>query len=75
MKSRKIADRIRKQYKVNMMSNSIIVSKVVNSYIPKPRYLTGFMAKPFVFLHPILSTKLFDYIMLNYCKRLINIFR
>ena len=63
----KVAEGIRKNYSGNMLSDPIIVSKAiskaVNSRKPKARYLIGFMAKPFVFLHTILPTSWFDWIM------------
>jgi hypothetical protein len=50
-----------------MMSDPKIISraisKAVNSRRPRPRYLIGMGAKPLVFLHTILPTRLFDYIM------------
>ena len=53
--------------RVNMMSDPKIISraisKAVNSRRPRPRYLIGMGAKPLVFLHTILPTRLFDYIM------------
>ena len=63
----KVAEGIRKNYRGNMLSDPIIVSKAiskaVNSRKPRARYLIGFMAKPFVFLHTILPTSWFDWIM------------
>ncbi|MGT2907323.1 oxidoreductase [Streptococcus dentiloxodontae] len=60
---------MRKQYSGNMMSDPKIISraisKAVNSRRPKARYLIGFGAKPLVFLHAILPTRLFDKIMKN----------
>lgn len=65
----KAAEGMRKQYSGNMMSNPKIISraisKAVNSRRPKTRYLIGFGAKPLVFLHTILPTRLFDVIMKN----------
>ena len=63
----KTAKGMKKQYSGNMLSNPIVItkaiSKAVNSNRPKARYLIGFMAKPLVFLHTILPTKVFDKIM------------
>ena len=58
---------MRSQYSGNMMSDPKIISraisKAVNSRRPRPRYLIGMGAKPLVFLHTILPTRLFDYSM------------
>ena len=58
---------MRSQYSGNMMSDPKIISraisKAVNSRRPRPRYLIGMGAKPLVFLHTILPTRLFDCIM------------
>lgn len=63
------AKAMRKNYSGNLLSDPIIVSKTIlkaiNSKKPKTRYLIGFMAKPFVFLHAILPTRWFDFIMKN----------
>lgn len=63
------AKAMRKNYEGNLLSDPIIVSKAIlnaiNSKRPKTRYLIGFMAKPFVFLHTILPTRWFDFIMKN----------
>ena len=63
----KIAKGMKKQYSGNLLSNPIVItkaiSKAVNSNRPKARCLIGFMAKPLVFLHTILPTKVFDKIM------------
>lgn len=63
----KTAQGMKKQYSSNMLSNPMIVtkaiSKAINSSRPKARYLIGFGAKPLVFLHAVLPTKLFDKIM------------
>ena len=57
----------KKKYSGNLLSNPIVItkaiSKAVNSNRPKARYFIGFMAKPLVFLHTILPTKVFDKIM------------
>ena len=63
----KTAKGMKKQYSGNLLSNPTVItkaiSKAVNSNRPKARYLIGFMAKPLVFLHTILPTKVFDKIM------------
>ena len=63
----KTAEGMRKQYSGNMMSDpkviSKAISKAVNARRPKTRYLIGFMAKPMVWMHTILPTRWFDYIM------------
>lgn len=63
----KTSEGMKKQYSSNMLSNPIVVtkalSKAINSNKPKPRYLIGFGAKPLVFLHAILPTRLFYKIM------------
>ncbi|MFV0560255.1 MAG: oxidoreductase [Enterococcus sp.] len=65
----KASSGMRKQYSGNMMSDPKIVSKciakAVNSRKPHPRYLIGFGAKPIVFLHTILPTRLFDWMMMH----------
>ena len=68
----KTAEGMKKQYSGNMLSNPIVItkaiSKAVNSRRPKARYLIGFMAKPLVFLHTILPTRIFDKIMKSASK-------
>lgn len=65
----KASSGMKKQYSGNMMSNPKIISKAiskaVNSRKPRPRYLIGFGAKPIVFLHTILPTRLFDWMMMH----------
>ena len=39
------------------------ISMAVNARRPKTRYLIGFMAKPMVWMHTILPTRWFDYIV------------
>lgn len=60
---------MKKQYSGNMMSNPIVISKAISKAInrnkPKARYLIGFGAKPIVFMHTILPTRLFDFIMMH----------
>ena len=57
----------RKQFASNIMSDpkviSDAISKAVNKKNPKSRYLVWFCAKPLVFLHLILPTKAFDWLM------------
>lgn len=59
----KTSEGIKTQYSSNMLFNPIVVTKAINSNKPKPRCLIGFAAKPLVFLHAILPTRLFDKIM------------
>ncbi len=65
----KTAKGMRKQYTGNMMSDPMVISKAiskaVNTSRPKTRYLIGFMAKPLVWLHGILPTRCFDWIMMH----------
>lgn len=65
--AQKKAEAMRKQYSGNMMSNPVVISKAiskaVNAKRPRSRYLVGFGAKPLVFLHTILPTRWFDYMM------------
>ena len=65
----KTAEGIKKHYSSNIISNPAVItraiSKAVNRNRPKARYLTGFMAKPLVFLHTILPTKVFDKFIKN----------
>ncbi|WP_270345975.1 oxidoreductase [Lactococcus petauri] len=67
--AQKAASGMKKQYSGNMMSNPSIISKTilkaVNSKRPKSRYLIGFGAKPLVFLHSVLPTRWFDWIMMH----------
>jgi short-subunit dehydrogenase len=63
----KVTQSMKKQYHSNMLSNPMVVTKAIAKAIdsnkPKPRYLTGFAAKSFEFLHAILPTKVFDKMM------------
>lgn len=63
----KVAHSMKKQYSSNMLSHPMkvtkAIAKAVNNNRPKPRYLVGFAAKPLVFLHSVLPTKLFDKLM------------
>ncbi len=65
--AKKTSEGIKRQYSGKMPSDPIIVSKAivkaVNSRHPKSRYLIGFGAKPLVFAHAVLPTKLFDFMM------------
>lgn len=65
----KAAEGMKKQYSGNMMSNPLVISKAiskaVNSKKPRTRYLIGFGAKPIVFMHTILPTRVFDRIMMR----------
>ena len=67
--ARKTADGMRKQYSGNMMSSPEVIAKAIsratNARRPKARYLIGFGAKPLVFLHTILPTRWFDYMMMH----------
>lgn len=67
--ARKTAEGIRKQYSGSMMSDPKIIAKAisraVNSRRPKTRYLIGLGAKPIVFLHSILPTRWFDWVMMH----------
>lgn len=60
---------MRKQYSGNMMSDPKIIAKAigkaVNARCSKARYLIGFGAKPIVFLHSILPTPCFDWMMMH----------
>lgn len=63
----KTAESMHKLYSGNMMSDPKVVvraiSKAVNARRPRPRYLIGMGAKPLVFMHTILPTRAFDWIM------------
>ncbi|HAT55540.1 MAG TPA: short-chain dehydrogenase/reductase [Lactobacillus sp.] len=65
----KTAAGMRKQYSGNLMSSPKIVSnaisKAVNSRRPRVRYLIGFGAKPLTFMHTILPTRMFDWMMMH----------
>ena len=41
------------------------ISRATNARRPKARYLIGFGAKPLIFLHTILPTRWFDYMMMH----------
>ena len=68
-KNCKVVEGMHKQYNGNMMSKPRVVVKAtvkaVNVRRPKPRYLIGFGAKPLVFAHAILLTRVFDFIMMH----------
>lgn len=62
----KVAEGMHKQY--NGSKPQVVVKenvKAVNTRRPKPRYLIGFGAKPLVFAHAILPTRVFDFIMMH----------
>ncbi|MFC2474652.1 MAG: oxidoreductase [Prevotella sp.] len=63
---------LRKLYGGSMVSDPKIVaeaiSRAVNSRRPRARYLIGFGAKPLVFMHSILPTRWFDWLMMNASK-------
>lgn len=65
----KTAEGMKKQYSGNMMSDPMVISKAiskaVNSSRPRTRYLIGFGAKPLVFLHAVLPTRWFDWLMMH----------
>ena len=63
---------LRKLYGGSMVSDPKIVaeaiSRAVNSRRPRARYLIGFGAKPLVFMHSVLPTRWFDWLMMNVSK-------
>ncbi|MCH3925873.1 MAG: oxidoreductase [Atopobiaceae bacterium] len=65
----KTAEGMHRQYSGNMMSGPKVVvraiSKAVNARRSRPRYLIGMGAKPLVFLHAILPTRAFDWMMMH----------
>ncbi|MCH3923259.1 oxidoreductase [Limosilactobacillus sp.] len=65
--ARKTADSMTRQYSSNLLSSPKVIAKtmlkIANAKHPKARYLVGFGAKPFVFLHTILPTRAFDFII------------
>ena len=67
--AKKTAEGLRKLYSGNMMSSPEVIAKAIsratNARRPKARYLIGFGAKPLVFLHTILPTRWFDFIMMH----------
>lgn len=67
--AQKTAAGMRKQYSGNLMSDPKIIanaiSRAVNARRPKARQLIGMGAKPLVFLHTILPTRWFDWIMMH----------
>lgn len=67
--AKKTAEGMRKQYSGNMMSEPKVIAKAIsratNARRPKTRYLIGMGAKPLVFLHSILPTRCFDWIMMH----------
>ena len=65
----KTATGMRKQYSGNMMSDPKIISKTISKAVSskrmRARYLIGFGAKPLVFLHTILPTRIFDWLIMR----------
>lgn len=63
----KTAAGMRKQYEGKMMSDPSIIAQAISRAVrarrAKTRYLIGFGAKPLVFLHTILPTRWFDFLM------------
>lgn len=61
------AKMMKAEYTSNMLSNPKVIAKAINKAVnsnqPKPRYLVGFGAKPLVFMHAIMPTKAFDWLM------------
>lgn len=59
-----------KFYDGNLLSRPEVIakaiSKAVNAKRPKARYLRGFMAHEFVFLHALLPTRWFDRLMIRF---------
>lgn len=66
-KAKRIANKMRRLYTSKILSSPRIIAQkiaeVVDKRRPKARYLIGFGAKPLVFLHTILPTRLFDYLI------------
>lgn len=62
-----VAKKIRKLYSSRMLSSPNLIAKKILTAIgqkkPKARYLVGFGAKPLAFLHAVLPTRAFDYLM------------
>lgn len=67
VQARKTAEMLRKLYDGRILSEPKLIArticKTVNSSHPKARYLIGLGAKPLVFLHTILPTRWFDFLM------------
>lgn len=63
----KIAQGLRKRYEKDMMSDPAVIAKYIVKSIEskksKAHYLVGFAAKPLVFLHAVLPTKIFDVLL------------
>ncbi|MDO4856212.1 MAG: oxidoreductase [Limosilactobacillus gorillae] len=63
----KTADGMVRQYSSNLLSDPQVIAKTMlkaaNARKPRARYLVGFGAKPLVFLHSILPTRAFDFII------------
>ncbi|MHA8263482.1 oxidoreductase [Lactobacillaceae bacterium Melli_B3] len=66
-KADRAAQGLRSTYSNKLVSDPIVIARAIvkaaTKQHPKPRYLVGFMAKPLVFLHAILPTQWFDYLM------------
>lgn len=63
----KTADSMARTYSSNHLSDPEVIAKSIlkatNARKPKARYLVGFGAKPFVFLHTVLPTRAFDWLI------------
>lgn len=63
----KTAASMHAQYSSAMLSDPRVIARTVERIVrarrPRPRYLVGFMAKPLVFLHAVLPTRAFDWLM------------
>lgn len=61
------AQMMKEEYSSNLLSNPKVVAKAINRAVssvhPKARYLIGFGAKPLVFMHSIMPTKMFDWLV------------
>ncbi len=66
-KALKMAQSMIKQQSLNLLSHPSVVAKVIIKSIEKHhvqmRYVTGFIAKPFIVLHVILPSKLLNWIL------------
>lgn len=67
--SEKAALKMRQLYGSNYVSSPELIAKTIIKAIskkkPKPRYLVGFGAKPAVFLHAVLPSRLFDWLVVS----------
>ena len=61
------AKMMKAEYTSKMLSNPKVIAKAINKAVnsnhPKTRYLVGFGAKPLVFMHAVMPTKAFDWLM------------